>query len=157
MNLFRIFDVTGSGMSAQRTRMSVVSGNLANAETTRTPEGGPYRRRNVFFRALPLSEDFPTLLQTRLSTPLPLKRLEPHSEISAVEVAGVRASSRTPRKVYDPAHPDADGEGYVSYPEINTMEEMTDLLAATRSYEANLTVFNSTKALVRKLLDMGRL
>ena len=157
MNIFRIFDVTGSGMSAQRTRMSVVAGNLANAETTRTPEGGPYKRRNVFFRALPLQEDFPTLLQARQSMPLQLHHQEPQSQIHAVEVSGVQASTRTPRKVYDPQHPDADKEGYVSYPEINTMEEMTDLLSATRSYEANLTAFNSTKALVRKLLEMGRI
>ncbi len=156
MDIFRIFDVTGSGMSAQRTRMSVVAGNLANAETTRTPEGGPYRRRNIFFRAQPLREDFPTMLQAGMTIPIPLKRLKPQNEINAVAVAGVQPSSRTPRKVYDPSHPDADKEGYVSYPEINTMEEMTDLLAATRSYEANLTVFNSTKALVHKLLEMGR-
>lgn len=157
MNIFRIFDVTGSGMSAQRTRMSVVAGNLANAETTRTPEGGVYRRRNVFFRALPLQEDFPTVLQTRLSMPLQLHRRESQSEVHSVEVVGVKASDRAPRKVYDPHHPDANAEGYVSYPEINTMEEMTDLLSATRSYEANLTAFNATKALVRKLLEMGRI
>lgn len=157
MNIFRIFDVTGAGMSAQRTRMSVVSGNLANAETTRTPEGGPYRRRNVFFRALPLPENFPSLLQARLSTPLRLDRKDQPPEVNSVEVVGVHASARAPRRMYDPHHPDADGEGYVSYPDINTLEEMTDLLSATRSYEANLTTFNTTKSLVRKLLEMGRI
>jgi flagellar basal-body rod protein FlgC len=159
MNLFRVFDVTGAGMSVQRTRLNVVSGNLANAETTRTPEGGPYRRRNVFFRALPLHDEAPKVQRAGLFLPisLPHKRLTPQGQINSVEVAGVQPSNRTPRKLYDPSHPDADNDGYVSYPEINTMEEMTDLLSATRSYEANMTVFNSTKALVRKLLEMGRI
>jgi len=158
MNIFRIFNVAGAGMSAQRTRMSVVAGNLANAETTRTPEGGPYRRRNVFFRALPLREDFSSTLQAASSTmPLRLSREAFQTDVNAVEVVQVSTSTRAPRKVYDPQHPDADAEGYVSYPDINTMEEMTDLLSATRTYEANLTAFNTTKALVRKLLEMGRL
>lgn len=157
MNIFRIFDVTGAGMSAQRTRMGAVSGNLANAETTRTPEGGPYRRRNVFFRALPLPHDFSSMLQSRLSMPLQLGRRDKQLDVNSVEVVSVQAGVRAPRKMYDPQHPDADAEGYVSYPDINTMEEMTDLLSATRSYEANLTAFNTTKALVRKLLEMGRL
>lgn len=161
MNIFRIFEVAGAGMSAQRTRMTVVSGNLANAETTRTPEGGPYRRRNVFFRALPLREDFPLLLQARWpgssSMPLRLKSRDRLEDVNSVEVVGVQASTRAPRKMYDPHHPDADAEGYVAYPDINTMEEMTDLLSATRSYEANLTAFNATKALIRKLLEIGRI
>jgi flagellar basal-body rod protein FlgC len=157
MNIFRLFQVAGAGMSAQRTRMSVVAGNLANAETTRTPEGGPYRRRNVFFRALPLQNDFPSLLQMQSSMPLQLRPRNPQADVNSVEVVKVQASIRAPRKIYDPQHPDADTEGYVSYPDINTMEEMTDLLSATRSYEANLTMFNTTKALVRKLLEMGRL
>lgn len=157
MNIFRIFDVTGSGMSAQRTRMSVVSGNLANAETTRTPEGGPYRRRNVFFRALPMQPESPARGQSGWLTPLSLSPREREADVNAVEVVGVHASTRAPRKVYDPHHPDTDAEGYVAYPDINTMEEMTDLLSATRSYEANMTAFNTTKSLVRKLLELGRL
>jgi flagellar basal-body rod protein FlgC len=157
MNIFRLFDVTGAGMSVQRDRMSVISGNLANAETTRTPEGGPYRRRNIFFRVVPLREQAPTLMQAGLSSPLRLGSQDPFANIHSVEVAGIRASLRSPRKVYDPHHPDADAEGYVSYPDINTMEEMTDLLSATRSYEANMTAFNATKTLIRKLLEMGRI
>lgn len=157
MNIFRIFDVTGSGMSAQRTRMSVVSGNLANAETTRTPEGGPYRRRNVFFRALPMQQESPARGQSGWLTPLSFNPRERDADVNSVEVVGVHASTRAPRKVYDPHHPDTDAEGYVAYPDINTMEEMTDLLSATRSYEANMTAFNTTKSLVRKLLELGRL
>ena len=90
MNIFRIFNVAGAGMSAQRTRMSVVAGNLANAETTRTPEGGPYRRRNVFFQALPLHEDFPSVLQARSSMPLRLARDDSKADVNAVEVVKVR-------------------------------------------------------------------
>lgn len=144
-------------MGAQRSRMSVVAGNLANAETTRTPEGGPYRRRNILFRAAAVREEFPSLLQARLSSPFKLGlRDRSAAEIHRVEVAGVRTSLRPPRKVYDPHHPDTDLEGYVSYPDINVMEEMVDLLSATRSYEANLTAFNATRTLIRRLLEIGR-
>lgn len=164
MNIFKLFAVTGAGMGAQRNRMSVVAGNLANAETTRTPEGGPYRRRNILFRAAPVQEEAPTSLTANSAAPsrtsawLPLRpslhgRAE---EFQAVAVAGVRESARAPRKVYDPHHPDADTEGYVAYPDINTMEEMVDMLSAARSYEANLTAFNTTKTLIRRLLEIGR-
>jgi flagellar basal-body rod protein FlgC len=164
VNIFKIFSVSGAGMSAQRSRMSVVSGNLANAETTRTPEGGPYRRRNVFFRAIGLPEESPQVLTPTPPAPsttskwLPLKATgaERAHQLDSVEVADIRASQRPPRRVYDPQHPDADSEGYVSYPEINTLEEMTDLLSASRSYEANLATFNTTKALIRKLLEFSR-
>ena len=89
----------------------------------------------------------------------PLMRIgftERPSGLVAVEVAGVSECERPPKKIYDPGHPDADAEGYVSYPDINVMEEMADLMSAVRSYEANLAVFNATKGLVRKLLDIGR-
>lgn len=164
MNIFKLFAVTGAGMGAQRNRMSVVAGNLANAETTRTPEGGPYRRRNILFRAAPVREEAPTLLTASSAAPvktspwIPL-RTSLHGrdeECQTVAVAGVRESLRAPRKTYDPHHPDADAEGYVSYPDINTMEEMVDMLSAARSYEANLTAFNTTKTLIRRLLEIGR-
>lgn len=156
MNIFRIFSLSGAGMGAQRTRMSVVAGNLANAETTRTPEGGPYRRRNVLFRAAPVQETFPRLLQAGLAMPLGIGQRDRGEGLQTVEVAGVRESLRAPKRVYDPHHPDADPDGYVSYPDINTMEEMVDMLSAARSYEANLAVFNTTKTLVRRLLEAGR-
>ena len=148
MDLFKIFSISGAGMNAQRSRMTVVAGNLANAETTRTPEGGPYKRRDVIFQAAPLGEGFADLLAADAS-----ERLE---EPLAVEVAGVRQSSRPPRKIFDPHHPDADPEGYVALPDINTMEEMVDMMSAARSYEANLSAFNTTKSLIRRLLDIGR-
>ncbi|MCS6924357.1 MAG: flagellar basal body rod protein FlgC [Candidatus Binatia bacterium] len=164
MDLFEIFRVSGAGMQAQRSRMSVVAGNLANAETTRTPEGGPYRRRNVIFRATPVRERFSTFVAAS-AAPASVGARQPWIEIGSrrvvqepltVEVAGVRTSARQPKKIYDPHHPDADATGYVAYPDINTMEEMVDLLSAVRSYEANLAALNATKALIRRLLEMGR-
>ena len=148
MDLYKILTVSSTGMHAQRDRMSVVSGNLVNSETTRTPEGGPYKRRDVIFEAVPLQDDFSTLMTVGLT--------QRPSGVLAVEIAGVRESTKAPKKVYDPSHPDADNQGYVAYPDINVMEEMADLMSAVRSYEANLAVFNATKGLVRRLLELGR-
>jgi flagellar basal-body rod protein FlgC len=164
MDLFNIFRLSGAGMAAQRNRMNVVSGNLANAETTRTPDGGPYRRKSILFRAQPAASEFSTVLaaSTQMARPgirpawfniEPANQTEP---ILTVKVDAVKESQRDPKKVYDPHHPDADPEGYVSYPDINPMEEMADLLSAVRSYEANLATFNATKSLVRRLLELGR-
>ena len=147
MDLFKMFAISGAAMSAQRSRMSVITGNLANTETTRTPEGGPYRRRDVIFQTVPLGGEFPDLLSDTM-----LDRAE--GPLS-VEVAGIKQSSRAPRKIFDPNHPDANPEGYVLLPDINVMEEMVDLLSAVRSYEANLTAYNATKGLVRRLLEIG--
>ena len=164
MDLFNIFTVSGAGMAAQKSRMNVVSGNLANAETTRTPEGGPYRRRNVLFRAQPTANDFSAVLASSPQMAhgdgrpgwFKIESPSRSDQVLTVQVDGVRESRREPKKVYDPHHPDADPEGYVSYPDINPIEEMTDLLSAVRSYEANLATFNATKTLVRHLLELGR-
>jgi flagellar basal-body rod protein FlgC len=164
MDFFSIFNVTGGGMSAQRSRMNVVAGNLANAETTRTPEGGPYRRRSVLFRAQPAANEFSALLasESRLSRVdpqsgrIPFASSDRPQHVLSVHVDAIQESTHEPKKIYDPQHPDADEEGYVSYPDINPMEEMTDLLSATRSYEANLTTFNATKSLIHRLLDISR-
>jgi len=150
MDLYRILTASSLGMQAQRSRMTVVTSNLVNAETTRTPEGGPYKRRDVIFQTVPLEE------QKDSSRVITVGFTERPSGLVAVEVAGVRESGKAAKKIYDPAHPDADAEGYVAYPDINVMEEMADLMSAVRSYEANLAVFNATKGLVRKLLDIGR-
>lgn len=147
MDLFKIFSISGSGMAAQRSRMSVVAGNLANAETSRSPDGGPYRRRDVIFQAAPAEGEFADQLAD-LS--------DGQDGIQGVEVAGVKQSLRPPRKIFDPSHPDANPEGYVSLPDINPIEEMVDMLSAARSYEANLSVYNTTKALIRKILDISR-
>jgi flagellar basal-body rod protein FlgC len=148
MDLFKMFSISGAGMAAQRSRMSAVAGNLANTETTRTPEGGPYRRRDVIFKAVPVGEDFSELMSASTE--------ETPESLLTVEVAGIKQSNRAPRKVFDPHHPDANADGYVSLPDINVMEEMVDMLSAVRSYEANLTVYNTTKSLIRRLLEIGR-
>jgi flagellar basal-body rod protein FlgC len=148
MDLFKLFAISSAGMSAQRSRMSVITGNLANAETTRTPEGGPYRRRDVVFKAVPLAGRFSDLLAENLD--------ETDQSPLGVEVTDIKPSTRPPRKNFDPNHPDADAQGYVLLPDINAMEEMVDLLSAVRSYEANLTVYTTTKNLVRRLLEVGR-
>jgi flagellar basal-body rod protein FlgC len=147
MDLFKIFSLSGSGMAAQRSRMTVVAGNMANSETTRTPEGGPYRRRNIIFQSAPADGEFSSELD---------KLSERTDDPQGVEVVGVKQSNRPARKLFDPHHPDADGEGYVALPNINAMEEMVDMMSAVRSYEANLATYNTTKSLIRKILDIGR-
>lgn len=149
MDLFNVFALSGAGMSVQKSRMNVISGNLANAQTTRTPEGGPYQRRSIVFRAVRQKGKFSSMLgadQPGISR-----------RVLSVEVAGVKTSAQKPKQIYDPGHPDANEQGFVSYPNINVMQEMVDLLSAVRSYEANMTVFNSTKTLIRRVLDLGRL
>ncbi len=147
MDLFKIFSISGSGMAAQKSRMSVVAGNLANSESTRTVDGGPYRRRDVIFQAAPPPGDFTDELNDIAAD---------RERAQGVEVVGVKQSNRPPRRIFDPSHPDASSEGYVAMPDINPIEEMVDMLSAVRSYEANLSAFNSTKALIRKILDLGR-
>lgn len=147
MDLFKIFSISGSGMAAQKSRMSVVAGNLANSESTRTVDGGPYRRRDVIFQAAPPPGEFADELNDIAAD---------QERAQGVEVVGVKQSNRPPRRIFDPSHPDANGEGYVAMPDINPIEEMVDMLSAVRSYEANLSAFNSTKALIRKILDLGR-
>jgi len=147
MDLFKIFSISGSGMAAQKSRMSVVAGNLANSESTRTVDGGPYRRRDVIFQAAPPPGEFSDELSDIAAD---------RERAQGVEVVGVKQSNRPPRRIFDPSHPDATSEGYVAMPDINPMEEMVDMLSAVRSYEANLSAFNTTKSLIRKILDMGR-
>ena len=126
-------DVSASGLSAQRKRLDVVAENLANSETTRTAEGGPYRRKKIVFS----------------------------EALDAVGEGGVAATEvvddTTPAKrVHDPGHPDADADGYVELPNVNVVEEMAEMISATRSYEANVTALNAVKAMIRRALDIGR-
>jgi flagellar basal-body rod protein FlgC len=124
------FDVSASGLSAQRRRLDLVAENIANAETTRTVEGGPYRRKMPIF-----------------STAL---------EAAGVEVLGVVEDSRPPRMEHRPGHPDANANGYVAMPNVNVLEEMVDMVSATRSYEANVTALESAKSMVKRALEIGR-
>ena len=166
-NLFSAFDVSAAGLSAQRARLNVISTNLSNVETTRTPEGGPYRRRTVVFTGGSKSESdlFARLLaqQSRLGLSIEKtspRHLDPSGPVPFPDSGTglehqVVTDDKTPlRMEYDPGHPDANEDGYVAYPNVDVVREMTDLMAASRAYEANVTVMNATKALVRKALEI---
>lgn len=149
MAMFNAMNISASGMTAQRLRMDILAQNAANATTTRTSDGTPYRRRNVLFEeksASPFSE----ILNTATGN------------ISAYIGSGVKVSkivedTKTPMEVvYDPSHPDADDNGYVTYPNVSIIAEMTDLIDASRSYEANITAFNATKNMITKAFSIGR-
>ena len=146
MNFLQAMAVSSSGLAAQRYRMNIISANIANAETTRTPEGGPYRRRDVIFGALPPQHTFAEELRSQPN----------QDEPRHVKVLGVAIDERPPVMRYDPTHPDANEEGYVAMPNVNTIEEMTNLMLARRSYEANVAAFNATKLLAMRALDIGR-
>jgi flagellar basal-body rod protein FlgC len=139
------FSVLASGLDAQRARLAVVSSNLANVQTTRTPEGGPYRRRDVVFTAAPVAPQFDSELSARLD-----------EANQGVEVTRVIADPRPFKSLYEPGHPDADENGYVQYPNVNPMEEMVNMMSALRSYEANVTAVNATKSMALKALEIGR-
>jgi len=145
MDFFEALNVSSSGLSAQRVRMNVISSNLANIETTRTPEGGPYRRKDVIFAATPVGSSFQDILESRM-----------WGDVYQVEVEGVYRDDDPPKLKYDPDHPDANDEGYVALPNVNVIVEMTNMLSATRSYEANVTAINATKSMMLKALEIGR-
>ncbi len=139
------FDVLASGLTAQRLRMDVIANNIANINTTRTAAGGPYKRQQVIFQAR-LKEILSNLsLSTETQTPG-----------NGVRVAAIAEDSSLPLLVYDPQHPDANSDGYVAMPNINVAYEMTDMISATRAYEANIMVLNATKAMALRALDIGR-
>ena len=141
MDFFTAFNISASALSAQRIRMNVVSSNLANINSTETPEGGPYRRKDVVFSASPAPASFQEVLKDKLN------------EVNVVEIVD---DSRPFKTVYDPYHPSADQNGYVSYPNVNVVEEMVNIMSATRSYEANVSVIKATKSMAQKALDIGR-
>ncbi|MCX7965783.1 MAG: flagellar basal body rod protein FlgC [Syntrophorhabdaceae bacterium] len=143
MSLLDILKIGASGLKAQRIRMETIATNLANIHTTRTDEGGPYAKKEVVFRTTDVSEknEFGKILSEK---------------IEGVKVEEITKSNKNFEKVYDPGHPDADKEGYVTYPNVNLMEEMADMISATRSYEANINVINTTKEMFIKTLDIGK-
>jgi flagellar basal-body rod protein FlgC len=146
MDIIAGIQASFSGLHAQRTRMNVIAANLANAYTTRTPEGGPYQPQEVVFGAQPQASPFAALLDQH--------QLEPG--VSEVHVVEVRRNPEKVRLQYDPAHPDANADGYVAYPDINVMTEMVDLIAASRAYEANVTAINAAKDMTTRALQIGR-
>lgn len=146
MSMFDSMEISSSGLAAQRTRMKVISSNIANVNTTRTPGGGPYRRKDTIFAALPSHKSF---LQE-------LIHQENDDGTRHVKVVGVTEDSRPPKLKYDPNHPDANEEGYVELPNIDVVEEMTNMMVAKRSYEANIAAFNATKNMIVKALEIGK-
>ncbi|EAJ0057560.1 flagellar basal body rod protein FlgC [Campylobacter jejuni] len=157
------FDISGYGLSAQRFRMSVISSNIANVNTTRTAEGGPYRRREVIFKAT----DFDKLLNEQINkdnnflkyeNPLndPNSPEEAKPAIQSVVVDKVVRDDKDFRMKYDPSHPDANAEGYVAYPNVNPVIEMADLIEATRAYQANVSAFTSAKTIAQSAIDLLR-
>jgi flagellar basal-body rod protein FlgC len=144
MNLFGMLEVSGSALTAERQRAEVVTSNMANAETTRTPEGGPYRRQLVVF-------------QTRRMPRFPLLLAGFGAGVArGVEVNQVVADPKPALERYQPGHPDADARGYVAYPAIDPVEETADLLGAVRAYELNASAVQSTKTMIQQSLDLLR-
>ena len=145
MGFETMMGISAGGMSAQRFRLNVIASNLANQNTTRTPEGGPYRRRDVVFAtALSESEE---KISGSLST-------APENPALSVKVVDVITDPTPPVMKYQPGHPDADKNGYVAYPNVNTFEEMVNMLSATRSYEANATIMKNAKEMADKTIDL---
>lgn len=167
-NLFAAFDVSASGLSAQRARLNVISSNLANAQTTRTPEGGPYQRQVLTVQAgsgVDATSLFERLLHAKRELTLGVnhtssRHLDPAHPLrfpsnSAGVAWQVQPDQDSPtRFVYEPGHPDANEEGYVEYPNVDVVREMVDLMAASRAYEANITVLNSTKSMLQRALEI---
>ena len=135
MSVFQTFRTSASGLTAERLRMDTISNNLANANTTRTEDGGPFRRQFVLFQPI---------------------EGNPRKTGAGVRVVGIGEDPNPPRLVFDPEHPDANSEGYVEMPNVHVVKEMVDLISATRSYEANIAALNAAKAMAQKALEIGR-
>jgi len=146
MNLFAALSVSASGMAAQRTRAALLVENIANSETTRTPEGGPYRRKDAIFS----SEDTNSAFSSELDSELEGQQL------TGVKVVGVSVDNSAPEKRYMPGHPDADADGYVSMPKVNPAEDMVDLIESNRSYQANVAAMSAVKDMIQKSIDLLR-
>ena len=149
MSIFTGLNISASGMTAQQIRMDILSQNIANVDTTRTEKGTPYRRKNVVFAEKSNSRRsfFSNVLTAATKS----------MAGQGVKVTRIIEDTKTAmKKAYDPSHPDADENGYVTYPNVNPITEMTDLIDATRSYEANITAFNATKAMLAKGLEVGK-
>ena len=142
MSLFSSLSVSASGMAAQRERAALLVENIANAETTRTPEGGPYKRKDAVFSSASVASEFASELDAQMQT--------------GVTVTGISVDQRSPEKQYMPGHPDADADGYVSVPRMNPAEDMVDLTSANRSYQANVAAMSAVKDMIQKSIDLLR-
>src|SRR5947209_4637589 len=145
MSLFSAISVSASGMSAQRTRAELITENLANADTTRTPEGGPYRRKDAVFSTTSPNVSFAQAFEEFSG-----------SGSQGVEVSQVVVDDKDPERRYLPGHPDADAQGYVAFPRINPAEEMVDLMSASRGYQANVAAISAVKDMIARSIDLFR-
>lgn len=147
MGMFDAIDASASGLSAERLRMDVVAENLANAQTTKGADGKPYQRKSVSLQATQSAgSSFDAILGNRMGS----------STSNGVEVAGIVADPSPGKKVYDPGHPDADANGYITLPNVNPVTEMVDLITAQRGYEANVTAMQTAKTMFNRTLDLLR-
>jgi flagellar basal-body rod protein FlgC len=145
MDFFSSMRVSASGLEAQMKRMNTISSNIANAETTRGPDGGPYRRKDAIFEATADRESFGEILADKMD-----------EQVQGVLVSDIHEDTSGPRMVYNPSHPDANPDGYVAMPNVNTVHEMANMISAQRSYEANVTAMGAAKAMAQKSLEIGR-
>ena len=145
MSLLSALSVSASGMSAQRTRAELLVENIANSETTRTADGGPYRRKDAIFASQDVGSPFASELDSEMN-----------GSLTGVTVTGIAVDSREPQRIYMPGHPDADPEGYVSMPRMNPAEDMVDLMGASRSYQANVSAISAVKDMIQRSIDLLR-
>jgi flagellar basal-body rod protein FlgC len=143
MSFFGAIDAAASGMTAERLRLDVISNNIANVNTTRTVDGGPYRRQFVVFEPRQGDGAFSRAMSSQL-------------QMNGVKVTGISKDDSPPRMIYEPGHPDADTNGYVKMPNINIVTEMVDMMTASRAYEANVTSVNVAKSMMLKALEIGK-
>ncbi len=148
--MFSSIDTSASGLTAQRLRMDVIAGNIANVDSTRTPEGGPFKRQLVVFASK-------TDVTFRKFPFLPMKiKTKMENAGEGVKVLEIMKDPSPPRLRYEPGHPDANNEGYVAYPNVDVIKEMVDLISASRAYEANITSINASKSMFEKALTLGK-
>ena len=145
MSLFSTLSVSASGMSAERQRAEVLTENIANADTTRTREGGPYRRRDVVFESEQVGSPFASALSSEFD-----------AQSTGVTVGQIVIDQSEPDRRYLPGHPDADKDGYVAFPRVNTAQDMVDLLGASRSYQANISAVSAVKDMIQRSIDLLR-
>ncbi|MBG0791387.1 MAG: flagellar basal body rod protein FlgC [Desulfovibrionaceae bacterium] len=145
MDFMTVMDISSSGLKAQRANLNVISMNMANIRTTKTTDGGPYQRKSVSFEATPVYSPFDQEMHDHLNR-----------ELHGVKVLGVTADQRPFKQVYEPNHPDANEQGYVTYPDINVVEEMTNMMQASRGYEANVQTIQAAKRMFQKALLIGQ-
>ncbi len=145
MSIFDILDVGSSGLAAQRMRQEIISSNIANASTTRTPDGGPYVRKDVVFETANVTSKFGEVLSALTDNGL-----------RGVQVSEILQDNQPPQRRFQPNHPDADADGYVRYPNVNIIAEMVNMVEATRSYEANLTIMNASKSMALRAIELGK-